>query len=43
MKYCIGKFFNFSCKSIIRDKIILFDEALLAQKKNKTNDAGWLR
>ena len=44
MKYCIGKFFNFSYKSIIRDKIILFDEALLVQKKKQNkNDAGWLR
>ena len=42
MKYCIGKFFNFSYKSIIRDKIILFDETLLVQKKKKnTMQAGY--
>ena len=32
MKDCIEKFFNFSHKNIIHDKIILFEAALLVQK-----------
>ena len=40
LKDCIEQFFNISHKSIIHDKIKLFDAALLVQKKH---DAGGLR
>ena len=35
LKDCIEKFFNFSYKNIIHDKIILFEAALLVQKKTR--------
>ena len=40
LKDCIEQFFNFPYKKIVHDKIILFNAALLVQKKH---DAGGLR